>query len=93
MIAENNRAPLIVAIVLLVVLLPPFLYVASYLALVVPAGIESAENQKKNNIEFVIETHFRTGGEWPYRFFSPLIEIDQKVRPKAWQWNNKIDNF
>ncbi len=79
----SNRAPLIAAIVLLLL---PVLYVGSYLALVVPKGT-------------VVEVYSTTGiPVWGrYRVTSnsanivackvywPLEQIDRKMRPGAWE--------
>ena len=70
----KSRAPLIVAIVLLLL---PVLYLGSYLALVVPGprfGWGSA----------VYPTYRVTDG-FCTRFYWPLEMIDRKVRPEAWE--------
>ena len=76
----QSRAPLIVAIVLLVL---PVLYVGSYLALVVPGGrvIFYAVGPNTSRGELV---RYRWGDEWPRQIFWPLEKIDRKLRPKAW---------
>ena len=73
----NNRAPLIFAIVLLLL---PVLYVGSYLALVVPGDPwirESYGNQTPPVL-------YRLGGDRAEWFYCPLEQIDRKVRPCAW---------
>ncbi|WP_425618350.1 hypothetical protein NA78x_002055 [Anatilimnocola sp. NA78] len=75
----TNRAPLIVAIVLLLL---PVLYVGSYLALVAPEGVPLILDGKN------FGGH---GGSYRYnpdllseKAFYPLEQIDRKVRPGAW---------
>ncbi len=71
-----NRAPLIVAIVLLLL---PVLYVGSYLALVTPGprfGWGSA-----------VYPIYRVADGFCIRFFWPLEQIDRTVRPGAWTIN------
>jgi hypothetical protein len=67
----QSRAPLIVAVVLLLL---PVLYVGSYLALVVPCGIPI-------NDPFGPRTHWRFGAAYAESLFWPLEQIDRKVRP------------
>ena len=73
----TNRAPIIVAIVLLLL---PVLYLGSYLALVVPGfwlpSIPADSNENFN---------YRYGGMLAAKFFWPLEQIDRKFRPKAWE--------
>jgi hypothetical protein len=71
----NNRAPLAVAIVLLLL---PVLYVGSYLALVTPDKILFVET--KNGTYF---TSYRVRGVG--QFFYPLKQIDRKLRPRVWE--------
>jgi len=77
----TNRAPLIVAILFLLV---PLLYVGSYLALVDPSG----KFHSVGNV--LIWSHYRVGGKFVQGVYWPLEQIDRKVRPKAWhpasQW-------
>jgi hypothetical protein len=72
----QSRAPLIVAIVLLLL---PLLYVGSYLALVVPGGPMSTSGLKLKWPEV-----YRFGSPWTDCIFWPLEQVDRKVRPRAW---------
>ncbi|WP_425615451.1 hypothetical protein NA78x_005371 [Anatilimnocola sp. NA78] len=72
----TNRAPLIVAIL---VLLVPLLYVGSYLALVVPG-----QEYTGGSGAVYRTSYYRYGGRWAERIFWPLEQIDRKVRPGAW---------
>ncbi|WP_425613636.1 hypothetical protein NA78x_003471 [Anatilimnocola sp. NA78] len=79
---RDARAPLIVAIVLLLL---PVLYVGSYLALVEPGGVRftkvvSVGSQYR--IVVIYET-YRYGGNWADRIFWPAEQIDRKVRPET----------
>jgi hypothetical protein len=78
----NNRAPLMVAIVLLLL---PVLYVGSYLVLVRPAGISDSVFQ--DGIYWTDLTSIRyyaVVGNSGQRLFWPLEQIDRKLRPNAW---------
>jgi hypothetical protein len=76
----TNRAPLIVAIVLLLL---PVLYVGSYFALlrsgpsVTSTGLPSG--QKHTRI-----TNYKVGGERLDWFFWPAEETDRRLRPATW---------
>lgn len=63
----QSRAPVIVAIVLLLL---PVMYVGSYLAMVVPAGLNDP-------FEF-------PGGQFCATAFWPLEQFDRKLRPEHW---------
>ncbi|WP_254508203.1 hypothetical protein [Anatilimnocola floriformis] len=76
---RESRAPLIVAIVLLLL---PVLYVGSYFALVVPGGTPLA-GSTGGGITFI--EHYRWQSEFCSRLFWPLEQIDRKVRPIAWE--------
>ncbi|WP_425615730.1 hypothetical protein NA78x_005661 [Anatilimnocola sp. NA78] len=72
----TNRAPLIVAIVLLLL---PLLYVGSYLALV---------NPRARNIPVPgpdLSNHYGRASRWGEWVYWPLEQIDRKVRPGPWQ--------
>ena len=71
----QNRAPLIVAIVLLSI---PVLYVGSYLALVTPDG-GGGGNDVQGLWFYRLNTH-----SWAGKVFWPLEQLDRKIRPKAW---------
>ncbi|QDU26346.1 hypothetical protein ETAA8_14240 [Anatilimnocola aggregata] len=75
----TNRAPLIVAIVLLLV---PVLYVGSYFALVVPRGI--------HGYKAIFEEHYRWQNKLCSRVFWPLEQIDRKLRPESWDLGGKF---
>jgi hypothetical protein len=77
----NNRAPLIVAIVLLVL---PVLYVGSYLALVVPGP----DWLKIDGIDGPHRHPYRIGESWSSTVFWPLEQIDRKLRPVVWDGEN-----
>jgi hypothetical protein len=74
---RDSRAPLIVAIVLLLL---PLLYVGSYLAMVVPSGDGGIRIPGLAGDEY-----YRFGGERAAWYFWPLEQIDRKVRPGAWE--------
>ncbi|QDU30820.1 hypothetical protein ETAA8_59690 [Anatilimnocola aggregata] len=73
----TNRAPLIVAIVLLIL---PVLYVGSYLALVLPDG---ERFELANSLQYLPTYRFGTAS-WAWRVYWPLERIDRRVRPEAW---------
>ena len=75
---RESRAPLIVAIVLLLL---PVVYVGSYLALVVPGGYM---NGRLNISSTMRLPNYRAGNQWAKTAYWPLEEIDRKVRPRAW---------
>jgi hypothetical protein len=77
----QSRTPLIVAIVLLLL---PVLYVGSYLALVSPSEARADEVTYSNTGEHYSHG-YRNGGNWAWRLFWPLEQIDRKVRPGAWE--------
>jgi hypothetical protein len=70
----RSFAPIIAAVLLLL----PVLYVGSYLAVVVPSPFPVKSKY------FPPEYSYRCGGEWAYRIFWPLEQIDRRVRPGAW---------
>ena len=80
-----NRAPLIVAVVLLLL---PVLYVGSYLALVEPEGRPVQVNYRGagGGMWQVWKTsNYRCNGEWVASLFWPLEQVDRKVRPGTWE--------
>lgn len=79
----NNRAPLIVAIVLLLL---PVLYVGSYLALVRPAGISDTvvDGDGFYWTELSSIRFYAIIGASGHRVFWPLEQIDRKLRPNSW---------
>jgi hypothetical protein len=76
---KTNRAPLILAIVLLLL---PVLYVGSYFALVVPGGWIRSEPGFTGVFRRV---YYRWGVDSAHKVFWPLEQIDRKVRPRAWE--------
>ncbi|WP_254512281.1 hypothetical protein [Anatilimnocola floriformis] len=83
---RESRAPLIVAIVLLLL---PVLYVGSYLALVVPGPpIPGAFSGIRPGT--IYRGPYRYGKEWADRLFWPLEQIDRKLRPETWR---QMDNL
>lgn len=76
----KTNGPLIIAIALLVL---PMLYVASYLSLVVPAGVPYGEFWCFSD-KGIIFSSYRFGKEWPEWFYCPLEKIDRQLRPAAW---------
>ena len=76
---KESRAPLMIAIVLLVL---PLLYVGSYLIAVRSAKEAAAVNLlvlKGESPEY-----YRFGGEWSPRIYRPLEWIDRRLRPGLW---------
>jgi hypothetical protein len=80
----QSRAPLIVAIALLIL---PVLYVGSYLALVTPQARLAFYNVPPPAVSFGYLTHYRCGGDWAPRVYWLLEQLDRRLRPQAW-----IDN-
>jgi len=74
----RSFAPIIAAVLLLL----PVLYVGSYLALVNPF-FGSVDRGSNNGVEF--RHGYRNGGEWAWRLYYPLEQMDRRVRPKAWE--------
>ncbi len=82
----NNRTPLILAIVLLLL---PVLYVGSYSGIVVPEGVFGPfylglGSQPTRIITVRTDKHYRFASKHAAKFFWPLEQIDRKVRPRAW---------
>ncbi|WP_425617882.1 hypothetical protein NA78x_001572 [Anatilimnocola sp. NA78] len=78
-----NRAPLIVAVVLLLL---PVLYVGSYLALVVPQGMPVDLGN-----DFRMD-YYRLAPEYSSIFFAPLEWVDKMIRPEAWWKPMSLDS-
>jgi hypothetical protein len=76
---KNSRAPLIAAIVLLLL---PVLYVGSYLALRNPRYAILVEVPARRPMKIVAD--YRFVGQQGRTFFWPLEQIDRQVRPKTW---------
>ena len=78
----TNRAPLITAIVLLLL---PVLYVGSYVVLVEPPS-PAFRNRPVMLYPYPDEPlHYRLGGEMAAAFYWPLNQIDRMVRPGVWE--------
>jgi len=78
----TNRAPLIVAVVLLLL---PVLYVGSYLALVVP---ESEWLFTVPEDVFSEPRRYRIGSTYAELCFWPVHRIDVQLRPTTWKWEH-----
>lgn len=74
----NHRAPLVVAIFLLLL---PVLYIGSYFALVLPAGM---------NPRGALPFHYRWGERKLEPVYFPIEQIDRRMRPLAWRPHSKI---
>jgi hypothetical protein len=65
----------------------PLLYVAMYLALVVPIQYEiDPPRTMQPRIWEALDT-YRFGGEWSEWFFWPANEMDRRLRPKTWEFD------
>ena len=71
----QSRAPLIVAIVLLLL---PVLYVGSYLAMVTPGGGSVSDIRWP--------AHYRYSEYQAAVIYWPLEQIDRRMRPAAWPY-------
>jgi hypothetical protein len=80
---KQSRAPLIVAIVLLLL---PVLYVGSYLALVVPEGISMDPPGLLQLGSGLPRANYRFVDRTAARIYWPLEQIDRKLRPGRWEW-------
>jgi hypothetical protein len=83
MTKPRSFAPIIAAVLLLL----PVLYVGSYLALVDP--------ESEQGLERILDgrsANYRLGGRRIESFYWPLKQIDQSVRPKAWDdpWDQPV---
>jgi hypothetical protein len=72
---RDSRAPLIVAIMLLVL---PVLYVGSYFALVLPEPVV------RDPFDPFFD-HYRLGGRVSKVMFWPLEKLDRELRPGTWK--------
>ena len=76
-VVVTNRAPLIAAILLLLL---PVVYVGSYLVLVWPDGERFQMADSRSDFPT-----YRYGTEtWAATMFWPLEQIDRTLRPRAW---------
>jgi hypothetical protein len=78
-------------LVIAVALLLSFMYVITYLALVVPEGILHPRFREQSSIninqfsEVSASMHYyRLGGNQPRKLFWPLECLDRKIRPGSW---------
>ena len=84
----DSRAPLIIAIVVLVL---PFTYIGSYFALVMPGGRAipitgtSANGSVVYDDWLLPDEHYRCAEQSCGVVFWPLEQIDRRVRPQAWR--------
>jgi hypothetical protein len=78
---KDSRAPLFVAIVLLVL---PVLYVVSYLALVKPRGVLANAGSAGC---------YRIGGEFSATLYWPLEKVDRQLRPRDWDPWSTVNEF
>jgi hypothetical protein len=79
----RSFAPFIAALLLLL----PVLYVGSYLALVVPAGIPRQGVGVVNGVtvsSISHDNHYRAASDQKEWFFWPLEQFDRKLRPDKW---------
>ena len=76
---RESHLPPVVAIVLLLLLV---LYIGNYLALVKPYHRKVWTNIT-GELRFYFD-NYRWGGVYAEVVFSPLEQIDRKVRPSAW---------
>ncbi len=75
-------------IIAVIVLALPLLYVASYLALVVPSGVFVPHPASPYSYEPFGDGYmksYRTGNDFCERIFWPLEQADRKLRPNAWR--------
>jgi hypothetical protein len=86
----TSRAPLILAIVLLLL---PVLYVGSYFALVVPSGIPRRMAGPYGGTYISFNEHYRFADTEAKFLFWPLEQIDRRMRPKAWQVDDLIQRL
>ncbi len=77
--AINRSAPPILAAILLLL---PWLYVGSYLALVVPAR---GTIMRYVAGEWNYVHPYRYGGAWSAALFRPLEKMDRKLRAESWK--------
>jgi hypothetical protein len=82
---KHAAAPIIAAIFLLL----PVLYVGSYLALVVPDGVDYKHYLDKRSLYYAT-ARYRYQGRLCANIFWPLEQIDRKVRPGAWAMGDLI---
>jgi hypothetical protein len=74
-----KRTPLFIAIILLLL---PVLYVGSYLGLVERVYFSATYNGEEG---IFVAADYRLGGSFAACVFWPLLQIDQTLRPGAWE--------
>lgn len=85
----QSRAPLIIAILLL--LLP--VYVASYLAIVIPGGeIIVPRSATLPFLHSGVTRKYKLGGSVSETIFYPLEQIDRTLRPGAWRSSSFLND-
>jgi hypothetical protein len=71
----------VITTVAAIILLPPVIYIGSYMALLDPSP-QFVEPEKG---WFVFRSvRFRAGGDAAHFVFYPLIELDYEIRPEFW---------
>ena len=79
---KKHAAPIIVIVLLLL----PVLYVGSYLALVTPG-----EFQRLSDGSYYWPRHYRMGNSWAGYVFFPLENVDRRIRPTVWEYQEEED--
>jgi hypothetical protein len=77
---SHRSAPIIAAVLLLL----PVLYMGSYLALALPGGRVVVPGGPQ--LLSVYASNYRADGQWPWRIFWPLEQIDRQLRPGEWEF-------
>jgi hypothetical protein len=86
---EEKRSSLMLVVAML--LLPPAIYLGSYLALVSPGNYESKVLDVGPNQKVYVEGYRYFGDEdaemarFAPRVFWPLEQLDRRLRPDAWE--------
>jgi hypothetical protein len=65
-------------------------YTAAYLSLVRTAN-ESGEHVLAEDLFWVCAPHYRVGGRYAERFFTPAHRIDRQLRTEYWRMPGQID--
>jgi hypothetical protein len=82
--AMTRPAPIIAAVLLLL----PLLYVATYLALVAPRGVDTVRTAQGSYLGEGSPRAYRVGSNSAATFYWPLEQIDRQVRPAAWSFGD-----
>jgi hypothetical protein len=84
----NSSAPIIIAIA---ILQGPLFYVGSYFALGRP---EDSKWEIAARKDVGVNYHgYHNGGNWAWRMYWPLEQIDRRVRLEAWKEEPYLDEF